>query len=245
MISIGDAIKIIDFINGQVKGKKKSQHNLFKEVVEPVFSNFEKVHDNYCETFCKYRALINSSHSLSFLIQEIEQDVLSHQHLRNKLETSLITKQDSLSEFFSAIYHYLEFPYILLNKTTQPWSNIRRDSLIEILVGINGLTPEIIIGSGLLNEIRNFSQNQKTRSRQSIRDSLSELVSRLVLAIRYPNSEFSLTNISEVEATQNRENLNSIKLYLAIQCIEFVFQETQEQHRLVTAHYYQFKYTLT
>lgn len=239
---IGDIIALIEFIKNQREKKTEIQRNLIEDFVNPVFSLFKKVHDDYLTTFRKYQDAIESSNTLqlSLIIEEIKKDSLFSKNLRYELLASLSAENQLLSEFISEIDKYLKFPGILIYKSIQPWSNLRRDSLIEILSWIDGLTPEIITGSGLYNEIQNFTQNQRSRFGQSRIDATS-LVSSLELTIRNTNLEVSMMDINENDLRQAQEKINDIKRYLAIQCIDFIVKETQENYNFVVNSYWRLK----
>ena len=80
-------------------------------------------------------------------------------------------ENESLSEFISAIGKYLKYPNVLTYQSIQPWSNVKRESLIEILCWIDELTPEIIISSGLFNDNKHEVKSILSRLREILGDS--------------------------------------------------------------------------
>jgi hypothetical protein len=242
---VGDIIALAEFIEKWVGKKTEVKRNLIEDFVDPVFSLFEKIHDDYLTTFRTYQDKIKSSNplNLSAIIQEIERDSLFSENLRHKLSASLSVKNDLLSEFVQEIDTYLKSPQIILYQTTQPWSNVRRNSLIQILGWVDRLTPELIISSGLLNDIQNVIQNKIVRLGQSSSDPKSQyLIYNLELTIRNPDFQSSEINISESELAEIKPKLLEIQKYLAVQCINLLIKETQENYNSVVDSYWRLKF---
>jgi hypothetical protein len=176
------------------------------------------------------------------IIQEIEKDSLFSENLRRKLSASLSVKNDLLSEFVREINTYLKSPIIILYQTTQPWSNVRRNSLIQILSWIDKLTPEIVISSGLLNDIQNVIQNKRVNLGHASTDVKSQyLIYSLELTLRNPDFQSSQNNISDNDLAKVNLKLMEIQRYLAIQSINLLVKETQENYGSVSDSYWQLK----
>jgi hypothetical protein len=237
----GDIIGLITLIKELIGLKTENDRNFIENFVVPAFSLFNKVHDDYLQAFRKYQDKIDSSNplELSLIIKEIERDSLFSQNLRDELSANLSTKNDSLSEFVSEIYKYLKYPETIFCQTMQPWSNVRRDSLIEVLHSIDRLTPEMIVVSGLLNDIENILQNPRINR---IGNTPEYLISSLEIKIKSSHAEISRTNLSEEALLKANDKIDEIKRYLAVECINFIVGETNDNYRFVANIYRQLKF---
>jgi hypothetical protein len=243
----GDIIGLIALIKELIGLKTENDRNFIDNFVVPAFSLFNKVHDDYLQTFRKYQERIESSNplKLSLIIKEIERDSLFSQNLRDELSANLSTENDSLSNFVSEIYKYLKYPETMFCQTMQPWSNVRRDSLIEVLHSIDLLTSETIVVSGLLNDIENTILNQRIKLAQTRIDNTPEyLISSLELRLKTSYSEALIANISQQELLRANDKINEIKRYLSVECINFIVKEMQENYRLVANIYRQLKFNI-
>lgn len=240
---LGDIKILIDLIEKIWKRQEKNKQKLLEESVEPIFSAFKTVHDGYLNSFDNYLNQIKASEPLDLLpiIHEIEQDKLFSQDslIRLSAYVKQFQEQDSLSEFISLIEQYLQSPVILLNETLFPWSNVRRSSLIKILYGIDQLTLEMIVASGLLDEVK----NQSTAFDQKRIEANSQLLSSLEYTLKNYNLENSLIeNSGDGTIVDSQISLNNNKKYLAIKCIYFIIQDTQERYSTIYEQYLQLKY---
>ena len=242
---LGDIISLINFIKDMEKEPIENDNIMIKNFVDPVFCLLKEVNDNYLKTFRSYQDRIESSNplELDLIIREIEKDRLFSRHLIDELQTSLSIDNDIANDFIRKIYEYINSPNRILSEAMYPWSNIRRNSLIKLLQGINELTPNIIINSGLLNEI----ENQDTNIVQAkVNDPLEYLIYSLEITMRCsypPETDMSVNDRNQ--ATNISYKLNDIKKYLAIQCINFIVKKTQENYALVATSYWQLKIRVT
>lgn len=241
----GDIIGLITLIKELIGLKTENDRNFIEGFVVPAFSLFNKVHDDYLQAFRKYQDKIESSNplDLSLIIKEIERDSLFSQNLRDELSANLFTENDSLSNFVTEIYKYLKYPETIFCQTMQPWSNVRRDSLIEVLNSIDRLTPKMIVVSGLLNDIENILQNTRINSGQTRIDNTPEyLISSLEIKIKSSYAEISRTNIGEEALLKANDKIDEVKRYLGVECINFIVRETNDNYRLVANAYRQLKF---
>jgi hypothetical protein len=241
---IKDLLALIQLKMSFEEKDSKKQRNLIDDFVEPVFAVFKKVNDDYVVTFRKYKDQIESNNplQLSLIVQLIQADSLFSQHVRDELSSSLSPQNALLSEFVGGISRYLEFPSIACSQSLQLWSNIRRSGLIDILNKIDQLTPEMIANTLLIDDINSVIQSQKIRLRgASNHETLEYLLAsldRIIIDDRYKKT--SATNFSNNKLEMTVE----IKRYLAIACIEFIIQETQNNFSSVSNSYWQLKFKL-
>jgi hypothetical protein len=236
---IRDIIAFIDFIEERLRRRTENQRNIIKDFVNPVFQLFEKVHDDYLKTFYEYKEKIRSAKplKLALIIEEIKKDKLFSESFRAELLSTLSAEDALINEFLLEINEYLESPKVFFSNSSQPWSNIRRDGLIKIFNWIDNLTPELVINSGLLGEIQNCVNNKKTT------DISGKIFSSLELTIRSSEYEINQINNPDYQICVNRVEiqLDEIKKFLAIQCIDFILNQTQENFNLVVQSYWRVK----
>lgn len=239
---IKDVIALIEFIEKMTRRKEKLQRQLIEDYVEPAFYLFERVHENYLTTFRNYQCKINSRNpiELSLIIREIENDRLFSQSLIDGLSSCLSVENESLYDFVDKISEYLKSPRTLFSQSIHPWSNVRRDSLIEVLGWIDQSTPEIIASTGLTNDIQKFIRNQGSRRELSGQREI-DLVSSLELAMRNFEIEASPNNTNENDLADTSKKIDQIKKYLATECIYFIVKNTQDNYRLVVKSYWRIK----
>jgi hypothetical protein len=239
-----DIIALIQLImNFEEKGSAK-QRNLMVDFVDPVFSLFKKVNDDYVVTFRKYKDEVESSNplQLSSIVRLIQEDSVFSQNTRDELSNSLPVQNTLLSEFISEISRYLDFPKIACSQAIQPWSNVRRSGLIDILKKIDQLTPEMIANTLLIDDINNVIQSQKIRLRGAKNyETLEYLLTsldRIIIDDKYKKMLSVSLGSNELEMTAE------IKRYLSIACIDFIIQETQDNFSSVSNSYWQLKFKL-
>lgn len=103
--------KLIDRCIQLIKHRAEVQRNVFNDFVLPVFSEFEVVHNNYLDTFHKYRQLLKTSdkgcdltHPIFDLIKE---DIIFTKGQRLKvLELARANGTDAVSQFVNSICRY-------------------------------------------------------------------------------------------------------------------------------------------
>jgi hypothetical protein len=218
--------------------------NLMVDFVEPVFSIFKKVNDDYIVTFRKYKDEIESNNplELSLIVKLIQEDSFFSRNTRDELFNSLPVQNTLLYEFVHEIAKYLDFPSVACSQSIQPWSNVRRSGLIDILKKIDQLMPEMISNTLLIDDINNVIQSQKIRLRGTRNHETLEylLVSLDSIIIHDRHKKTSATSLYE----NTLEMTVEIKRYLAIACIEFIIQETQDNFSSVSNSYWQLKFKL-
>ena len=70
--------KLIDSIIKLYKFRKESKKKLFLNFIEPIYSDFETIHNEYLKSFRKYRHILKDTKiSLKELIDKIREDYLS------------------------------------------------------------------------------------------------------------------------------------------------------------------------
>lgn len=235
---IGDMIALLKLLKEITNKKEEDKLEFTKEI----FFLFKKVHEDYLMTFRKYQDEIESSNplKLSSIIKEIEEDSLFSQNLRDELSDMLIRENnDSPSKFIVEILKYLKYPETIFRHTIQPWSNCRRNSLIETLYLIEKLTYEVIVVSGLLSDIQN---SRLEIGRPRIDNTPEHLILNLDLIIRNHSSESFLSDISKEKKYEIDKKLDEIKRYLAVECINFIIKETQQNYRLIANTHWQLKF---
>jgi DNA-binding protein H-NS len=106
-------VKLIEKCIQLVQQRQEANRKLYTDFVEPAISDFEKVHQNYLETFKQYREMltsdstpINSKHPV---LQKLEQDINFSAHLRTKLTALHQFKDDPVfGTFIMRIVQYTE-----------------------------------------------------------------------------------------------------------------------------------------
>lgn len=228
---VGDIVALCEFILNRRNNKQEATKNLIEDFVDPVFSLFKVVHNDYLQTFRKYHDQIESNNplDLNLIINEIEQDSLFSQNLIDELSASLSLENELSRELLEEIDNYLKSPKILFYSTIQPWSNVRRSSLLALLYWIDKATPEIIISTGLFDDVQNTGLT------------LRGFVSSIEGAIRFSESQNFQINCNQYDLNQSENTINEIKRFLALQCINFIVKETQENNTQVVNKYWQLK----
>jgi hypothetical protein len=241
---IKDIISLIQLIMNLEEKDSTKQRSLMVDFVDPVFSLFKKVNDDYMVTFRKYKdeVELNNPLELSLIVKLIQEDSLFSQNTRDELSNSLAVQNTLLSEFIFEIAKYLDFPKIACSQAIQPWSNVRRSGLIDILEKVDQLTPEMIVNTLLIDDINNVIQSQKIRLRSARNHETLEYLltslDRIIIDDRH--KKLSPTSLGDNALEMTVE----IKRYLAIACIEFIIQETQDNFSSVSNSYWQLKFKL-
>ncbi|MFX1274500.1 MAG: hypothetical protein ACFFBP_08225 [Promethearchaeota archaeon] len=108
-----------------VKSRKKNYKKIFDEFIIPIFSEFEKIHEEYIRHFNEYRALIQSSNKLieidmKTILDRIYYDNLVTMHHRTKVfELSKYAKEDKYGSFIYSICRYLADPELFDPETRE------------------------------------------------------------------------------------------------------------------------------
>jgi len=112
--------KLLDRMILLLREHKLAERELFSRCVEPVYVDFEAVHNNYLKSLAGYReSLRHYSMPLDGrhpIFVKLVEDSIDSQHLRNKL-VALHSgdKPRSLEGLFQAIFRYLDFSGSLVN----------------------------------------------------------------------------------------------------------------------------------
>lgn len=212
-----DIIALIQLIRDLLKNRREIEKNFIEDFADPVFSLYKVVHDDYLQTFRKYYDQIESNNllNLTSTINEIKQDSLFSQDLIAELMAITSIEDELLGGLLESICSYLKSPNILLHSTIQPWSNVKRQSLIELLDWIDKATPEMLLNTGLFDDI------QKTSL--TLRDSISSIEA----ARRFSHLDLSS---DQDDLNQVVNAISTIKQFLALQCLGFVIEETQKNN---------------
>lgn len=106
--------KLIESLIQLARQREESDRKLHQDFVEPSLSDFEKVHQNYIETFKSYRKIItsdsepmNKAHSV---LKQIKEDMLFSAQLREKLKALEEYENDPvIGAFVSSISNYMNY----------------------------------------------------------------------------------------------------------------------------------------
>ena len=104
--------KLIDRTIQLVKTDKEHRKELFERFVEPVFAQFEKVHQDYLASFRQYRDLLAKPEvDRAAIIETIRRDHLFTADQRTKLKTlARGAKDTAVASFVKYIHLYLTSP---------------------------------------------------------------------------------------------------------------------------------------
>jgi hypothetical protein len=237
---VGDIIALVDLILNRRDKVKENKQNYLNNFIEPVFSQFKIVHNNYLETFNSYRSEIESSQkfNINIIVNKIKKDSLFSQNLRSELLAPL--REELASEFISAIYNYLQLPYLIAHNSVISPANIARESLIRVLELIDQLTPEVIIRELEISDIEELFlpleiSNPGYTKTKFIIDSIS-----LNFVGGNVDLEAVISNKSNDLEKVTREQ-DEIKKILALGCIDVLVNQIQESYSHVVQIYWQQK----
>lgn len=129
-----------------VEQRKESDHNLYEDFVEPALTDFEKVHQNYLETFQSYRRMLDATAvpltTEHPVLKKINEDMLFSTQLRLKLEAlNEFQKDPVFGPFITSIVRYThgtENTKIVLLTGRRRFLNVARDYAIKGLTEIFG-----------------------------------------------------------------------------------------------------------
>jgi hypothetical protein len=125
--------KLLDRCLDLARYYQKVRINLYENYVNPTYSQFEIVHNNYLESFKIYRELIKSydeGTDISSIIDKIQEDSLFTANLRIKLfELSKLYREPVIGDFVEAILYYTSY----VSGENQPYCNAKRLGLIDEL----------------------------------------------------------------------------------------------------------------
>ncbi|MGH1393680.1 MAG: hypothetical protein ACRAVC_06565 [Trichormus sp.] len=107
---IADAIKLIEFISGQFSKAQDKKDKLLEQFVEPAYSKFQVIHEDYLKACRRYWESIRYDEPLNLakVINEIDQDVRFAPHeSRIELLASLQANDPDFQDFINGIRNYL------------------------------------------------------------------------------------------------------------------------------------------
>jgi hypothetical protein len=185
---------LIDRLIQLVEHHQKVQKDMFKDFVEPIFYEFEKVNNQYLDSFRKYREMIRSSEQIDSdhpIFSIVEDEILMTSAQRVKLEELSGFSDDPLyGAFISSIQHYMteniesaEF-FIGFNEIPddQPMeqSNVFRSSFLQGLGKIAASTGSEASKKQLTLESLQFLINSLNRRYQKVSREYAELKKILI-----------------------------------------------------------------
>lgn len=134
-IGVDDLAKLI--LSG-IDGSREERRRFFSKFVEPVYSEFEAIHEDFLIKFDQeYRQLILSpTHPLDLnhpLLARVAQDSRSTQHVRDKILKIGNFDDKITGDFYQAISSYLLDAYLSLDNPTVKFSNAPRSTFLKIL----------------------------------------------------------------------------------------------------------------
>lgn len=101
-------LKLIDRLIQLGERREKINRNLFTDFVSPIFSDFEKIHEEYLASFRKYREMIKMDESREQLEDRIKEDMLFTASSRSKLRNLEERRTDpTLGKFIQSIASYI------------------------------------------------------------------------------------------------------------------------------------------
>ncbi|MBD2564554.1 MULTISPECIES: hypothetical protein [Nostoc] len=232
---IAEIIALVDFIFNRSDKFKENKQNYLDNFIEPVFSQFKIVHNNYLETFNNYRFEIESSRILDIktIINKIKKDSLFSQNLRDELLAPIENKLDN--DFIRAIYDYLQLPYFITQiSTSYPLPNFQRENLIEVLEIVDQEIPEIIIGDLKLTEVKKIFKIDPNYG--GFAGSIRTYIAYYRYGIEAERIQANYNDLEKVAREQNE-----IKKILALECIDFLVKNIQGSYSYVVQNYWQEK----
>jgi hypothetical protein len=106
--------KILNLGISLINWKKQQKITQYEKFVAPMFQDFEKVHEDYIDSFKKYRDLLKKLKSgskeitIDTILETIKEDSLFTEDLRMKLtHLADVESKSNVSCFILAIYTYL------------------------------------------------------------------------------------------------------------------------------------------
>lgn len=174
-------------------GKRREQVNreLFNDFVTPAFSDFEKLHENYIDSFIKYRNLLlddrvhfDRNHPI---LTELENDALFSGNLRTKAYSLKEMEDDPIiGEFIKSIASYIEG--VTINPLIGYRSELDASSERLERLGIANVIREGF-NNGILEILHRFRPDDENRN--SALELLDEIVNKVQLSHRKVNKEYS------------------------------------------------------
>ncbi len=115
-------IELLDILRSLIGRKAELDEKFFHDFVEPAWKAFEKVHNDYKESFSEYaKVLSDGNFQESSLIDKIKRDSILTMDLRSELFSMVsnlpkpyfsLPKANTLESFIRAITAYLRFEYV-------------------------------------------------------------------------------------------------------------------------------------
>lgn len=114
---IGLVDPLIEGIVRLYKYRKTTKKKMFDDYITPIYTEFQKLHEDYIKSFEEYRKLIQSSNQLNRdnkLLDRVQKDNLFKAHYRIKVfQLAKIAKDELIGPFVYSIYSYLIDPLII------------------------------------------------------------------------------------------------------------------------------------
>jgi len=109
--------KLIDRLIQLVRYKQELSRNLFTNFVEPIYLQFEAIHQQYLTSFKTYRDLLKETNtSIESVVDKIKEDKLFNEGQRQKIYALSRSSDDQLIDsFIFHIHEYLINPYDFAN----------------------------------------------------------------------------------------------------------------------------------
>lgn len=210
--------KLIDRSIQLIKHHQETRRNLLEDFVNPVFSEFESVHENYLECFQKYRDIIKSSDNPRSVIHEIEKDHLFTEGQRRKLiELSDFSEEPMVGGFVDAIGSYLIGKYYYIFGFENKYTNWPRRGLLQ----------------GLKNVYSSYTGNPEP---QEIQRKMTEAVQQFKIErIRKTDNALNQKGRNIFDAETNYETASA--LYM----LDSLVEEMQSRYIIVTSEYIKLK----
>jgi hypothetical protein len=250
VISVGVGEIIIAFIELIISGKQEFREinrKFVEEFLDPVFSRFKSVHENYLQTFRDYRNRIQDNQELYLneIIQKIREDSLFSRDLRSDLMESLKIENKKFSSFIDSIENYLLYPWETLDIGISRGANYPRISLIEALERIESLDPSTVKKANIIDLV-NWSIDPPKQQNQ---EDIPKQVTEYYLSPTFIVDEFTgfggirpFRNISSNSDQIDDTLCKEIKRYLATRCVDFIVEAIQYKYKLVTKQYWKIKF---
>jgi hypothetical protein len=130
-------LKILTYLKDGAVFYKQKNKDLYNNFLEPAMNDFEKVHNNYLETFKTYLELIqNDKYELKPshpVFEMIIRDSLFSENLRHKIYSFCDYADDRLGEFSKTILDYFQNSSSVTVRREIPIGNILRGDLFAFL----------------------------------------------------------------------------------------------------------------
>ena len=139
------ALMVIDRLVGLVRAREASNRQLHDDFLAPMVADFERLHQNYVDTFNGYRSSLLAAPDFEALLARIATDVNSTSHLRSKLQALTPLRKDPVfGSLVGTAHAYLatgEMGRHVLMEGTRPIPNAARQ---RIIAGLRQIAMEAV-----------------------------------------------------------------------------------------------------